>query len=260
MQTATNGQQSIQPKKPTKMEVLVTTDYRQFKLVRGNRLINKAHANTLAKSIQKRNLLKYSPIIVNTQGEIADGQHRWMAAQQLHVPLYYIVADDIKFSDIVLLNSVVKNWKPQDYLDHFIDQGAGDYIALKTFADKWKFSISNAVAVLSIGSDRYLKAPMREFRSGEWKITSLAHAEEFAKRYMDIAQYTEERTAKDRDLMRAVYRMYHVVEAPIEHDELMKQLKVYPYPIYRRLGMREYLRQFEDIYNFNKKSKTIRLV
>lgn len=250
----------INTKKKATLEVLVTTDYRQLKLVKGNRLINKAHANTLAKSIQKRNLLKYSPIIVNTQGEIVDGQHRWMAAKQLNVPLYYIVADDIKFSDIVLLNSVVKNWKPQDYLDHFTDKGLGDYIALKMFAYKWKFSISNALAILSIGSNKQLTAPLREFRSGEWAVTNITKAEEFAKQYTEIAQYTEERTAKDRDLMRAVYRMYHVIEAPIDHEELMRQLKLYPYPIYRRLGMREYLRQFEDIYNFNKKSKTVRLV
>ena len=161
---------------------------------------------------------------------------------------------------LILLNTTVSTWSLTDYLEHYIEMGISDYQILKDFSSKYGFSYSNALAILSIGSyygSTEMKAPLHEFKNGAWRIVNLKEADSFANRYLDIANYTEETTSRDRDLLRAVFRMYYVLD--VLHEDFMQKLKIYPYPIYRRLGVKDYLRQLEEIYNFDKKgSKTIR--
>jgi hypothetical protein len=254
-QTTNNKQQTTE-----KLEVFSTKNFEKFSFISGNRMVSKSHVATLKRSIEKKNMLKYVPIIVTPKFEVIEGQHRLKAAEELEVPIYYIVATDVDFSDIAVLNNTVKTWRPEDYMETFISKGIEDYQTLKDFAKEFKFSISNAIAVLSIGHDRYLQAPLTQFRSGVWQITDLQKAYEFAKYYNEIAAYTEERTAKDRDLMRAVYRMYYVFDLGILHEDFMSRLKNYPTPIYRRLGVKDYLRQLEDIYNSGVGRKAVRFI
>ena len=76
------------------MKVEETTDYKQFKKVKGNRGYAQRHLKNLVSSIAQNNLLQYSPIIVNDKMEVIDGQHRLAAAQSLGLPIYYVVAGD----------------------------------------------------------------------------------------------------------------------------------------------------------------------
>lgn len=240
-------------------EVFVTTEYDKFHYIEGNRPVLKSHVKYLTESIKKRNLLEYEPMVVNPKFGIIDGQHRLEAARVLGVPIYYIIGKKLDLVDVAILNHAQRSWLPKEYMDAFIAQGIEDYKVLKEFAAINHLSISNSIAFLSIGYSRYFSAPMYAFREGTWRITNLEKAWEFVRYYNELAAFTEEKTAQDRDLMRAVYWMYYILDEGIIHEDFMEQLKKYPNPIYRRLNMKDYLRTLEDIYN-NGRKKPVRFI
>ena len=224
-----------------------TKDYDKFSFIKGNRAIKKNHLSKLRRSIRKKNLLQYNPIIVNENLEVIDGQHRLESAKALDEPIHYIVAKGLGFEDVVMMNTNVKDWGITDYLDSYCDLGYEEYIKTKKFAKRWGLSISNAIAILSM-KGVVTRAGYKQFKEGNFEIHDLEHSKEFAKRLRDVAPYATRNTWKDRDFIRALSKAY---EEGVEHDRLVEQIQLHPQPLHRRANVTEYLRQFEDVYNRN---------
>ena len=112
-------------------DVFVTTDYSMFKLIKGNRVVSLAHVERLKMSFQKKYL--FSPIIVNSRNEIIDGQHRYMAAKALKLPIHYMIQDGYGIEEIKILNTNSKNWKAEDFLTAYCDMGYPEYLKFKQF-------------------------------------------------------------------------------------------------------------------------------
>jgi hypothetical protein len=70
-----------------------TRDYSLFTLLHGNRKLQKNHVNKITMSIDQKNLMDVSPIVVNEKYEIIDGQHRFMACHNLGIPVTYIMKE-----------------------------------------------------------------------------------------------------------------------------------------------------------------------
>jgi len=79
----------------SKVKVFQSTDYKLFKLIDGNRAINKKKVDRIIAEIKAGNdVLDESPILVTevkNHLEVKDGQHRLQVAQQLKRPVHYIV-------------------------------------------------------------------------------------------------------------------------------------------------------------------------
>ena len=95
-------------------EVKETMDYGIFKTVSGNRNISEFHIELLKRSIKKRNLTKDFPILVNSNFEILDGQHRYEALSNLGLPIYYRIAEVTTVQDIAIVNTISKKWTLAD--------------------------------------------------------------------------------------------------------------------------------------------------
>ena len=229
-------------------EIKKTTRYQDFKRIKGNRAVGKNHLARLKASIKRKNLLHLNPIIVNENMEVIDGQHRLTACEALEEPVYYIVGKGLTFDDVVFMNSSVKDWSVGDYLESYVELGYEHYIGLKKFASKWALSISNANAILSM-EGHVTRAGYKSFKAGTFQIVDLDKADEFAERLRAIAPYTTRNTWKDRDFIRALSKAYY--DKDIDHDQLMSQIQQHPQPLHRRGNVREYLRQLEDVYNYN---------
>ena len=72
-------------------QVNSTNDYLKFKTLKGNRNVNKLHVRRLKESFKEAYLL--SPIIVNQNFEIIDGQHRFEAAKSMELPINFIICN-----------------------------------------------------------------------------------------------------------------------------------------------------------------------
>lgn len=90
-----------------------TTDYSLFKKMRGNRSIS-SNPN-LEEEIKEMGQL--SPVMVNSNYEIIDGQHRVEVLKKLNKPVIFIISDHIVPRTIISINSTQRNWKNEDYLN-----------------------------------------------------------------------------------------------------------------------------------------------
>lgn len=233
-----------------------TTDYSMFKTTAGNRLVMKTHLANLKRSIQIKNLLHLNPIIVNESWEVIDGQHRLLAAEALNADVYFIQEKGLTLDDVVLLNTTAKQWKLDDYLQSYIARGYKDYIKVRDFAHENGISTSNALAILATGEEEgHISAPYTVFKEGKFEVVNIDFAEKFIEQLRTIAPFTVDRTWTDREFMRALYVIIYRLNA--DYDSLINKVKLWPKPITRRVGTRDYLRQLEDIYN-HKLAKKVR--
>lgn len=136
-----------------------TTYYSQFRSISSNREVDMTHVRHLAEAIRNNNLLHLNPIIVNQDLQIIDGQHRLEAAEQLKVPIYYVVDDGIKKTDIALLNSNQKNWSVMDYINYWTVEKAPGFDVLSRFIFTYPFiPASTCLQLLSADGSRDTKA------------------------------------------------------------------------------------------------------
>lgn len=118
-----------------------TSDYKQFKFLDCNRPIVKNHVDRLRMSIEMNNLLHLRPIMVNENMEIIDGQHRLAAAEQLNIPVYYIVDKKISDNDLIDINNIQRNWSMLDYYNYWLNKGKEEYIKLRDLTLKLNCSV-----------------------------------------------------------------------------------------------------------------------
>lgn len=226
------------------------TNYKKFKFYGENRDIQGSHLKNLAKSLQEKNLLKYNPIMVDSKMRIIDGQHRFHVAKELGIPIYYVVVPDALKNDIVLLNSNLRNWRADDYLKYYCSQKLPDYMIIQDFVDKYGFSATMALNILSLplksGGSLYKK-----FKSGTFKVSDIVLARKLANDIINLKPYTVDHSWRNREFAIAVSKFSETF--PIE--VLIKKLKQSGVKITTARRYVDYLRQFEHILNFAKKKE-----
>jgi len=142
-------------------------DYEKFLFINGNRNIIKEHLNSLKESIKEKNLLSLRPIIIDENNYILDGQHRFVAAQELEVPFYYIKCTSENFKELIILNRNQKNWKLIDfanfYSKHFSNK---NYTKLLEISKEYKISILILFIYLNYNIKK--KVLRKEFEEGNF--------------------------------------------------------------------------------------------
>ena len=71
--------------------VYETKDYKTFSFLSNNRNISNHHVNRIINSMKKKRLI--SPILVNENFQIIDGQHRFLAQKQLKFSIPFVVQE-----------------------------------------------------------------------------------------------------------------------------------------------------------------------
>lgn len=129
--------------------IFTTTDYDIFNFLTGNRTINANNVKKLKESISENGYKKSQPIIVNQDFEIIDGQHRFVACEELKLPIYFTIEredeDSIKLTQD--LNKNQKNWGLIDYIKSYVDRGYQDYINFLRFVEDRNLSVTTAIVL-----------------------------------------------------------------------------------------------------------------
>lgn len=124
-----------------------TTDYDKFKLLRRNRLIKANHVAYLKKQILESNFLHENPIHVTKDFEIINGQHRFTAAKELGLPIYYEIKDPFDPSSLIHSN-FAKAWTAEDYIHYFAEDGSEEHQKIIELCDKYGLPISACLILL----------------------------------------------------------------------------------------------------------------
>jgi hypothetical protein len=234
---------------PPKIEV--TTIYAMFKLMGGNRPIDYNHVKRL-KAEMKANphLLATNPISVNEHYYIIDGQHRHMAAQELGVPLYYILTPGIALDDTRSLNTTQKRWTLMDFARSYADSGREDY---KTFVRLHSefHRIAPSILRLYLVGKRGGNIEL-DFRRGDFEIDDLEKSRKWLQQLDSIITRTH---VKMNSPMANAFKQlfssnpdfdYHIFMAKLEHESARDLLRP-------QASLRGCLRSIEEVYNFQSK-------
>lgn len=237
-----------------KINIQVTKDYSKFKIVNGNREINKAHVKRLAKSISDNNLLEFNPILVNKNYEVIDGQHRLTVAQENNLPVYFVMVNPAGLAEVQLLNANSKAWSMSDYLKSYIKLGINDYSILEDYMDQYGLPLMISAAFLEgieLNSQKFKNLPQK-FRAGEFRVKSLNKAIQLAEKIVIFKPYVEKGAWRGRYFIEALTTAFGIVRA----EKLLKKVKTSKKLIIPQVNRTAYLRALEDILNYRSRSET----
>ena len=208
-------------------QIHVTTNYRQFKILHGNRKMSSGHVSALIKSMTEKYIPV--PIIVNQHNEIIDGQHRFQAIENLGLPLHYIVMDDLGLPDVQRLNARNKNWTLDDHLDSYCDLGVQSYIQFKKFKIEHKFANRENLTLL-LNNRIAGTNDEKSFKSGGLAISEqqLKKANKRAREILDLTIFyrqheNKSKGVRNRDFVNAMVLAYN--QERFHYLEFQNQLK-----------------------------------
>jgi len=240
--------------------VFQTIEYKNFTMINGNRGLNENKIKKIIKEIEGgNNMLPYYPIQVRVVGEkmeILDGQHRFFICKKLKVPVHYILVTESKsMSDIAKVNSNVEKWKPQDFINCYIQQGNDDYKKLQSFIESYKISVGVSLRLLSNGtpgvqgSDTPL---MEKFEHGLFKVTYWDAAVEIAEL---CKLFSVSELFRDRSFIIAIYRIK--IAGLITINELAEIFLKQPEMLTRQANYKGYISNLEAIVNKGKQKRIV---
>jgi hypothetical protein len=246
-------------------QVYETNDYSMFKTLKGNRNVNKLHIRRLRESFKALYLL--SPIIVNQDFEIIDGQHRFEAAKEINKNVYFIICNDYGLREVQILNTNMKNWQKKDYLNAFCDAGYSDYLQLRNFMRRFsEFPIDACISLLTNASraERRSSCPelksetnkggdyaLRYFEEGKFKVIDYDNGVDLAEKIRMVKPFYQGYNRKI--FISAMITLFK--NENYNHSQFISKLKINSTMMQDCSNVTQYKLLIEDIYNYRSREK-----
>lgn len=147
--------------------VFKTTDYEKFNFSERNRnvLLTKSQVD----SFKKNGII--SPIFVNENMTIIDGQHRFKYAKSANIPIEYIIISGLDDDSIIALNTSQKSWKSIDYIEAYANDGNQNYIDLIKLIKRFSQFNVGAISSIAMGDKQGGGHITKSIKDGEFKIS-----------------------------------------------------------------------------------------
>lgn len=228
-----------------KNKINSTTDYDDFKIMHDNRDTSRGHIEALKNAFEEvGNLTSVQPILVNDKMQIIDGQHRFQAAKELGVPVYYTVVPGLGIEEARSMNILHRNWTVEDYAKSYSEEGNPNYIMYNRLKEDYPFSHSTIIAYTDDGERG--KSIFKSFREGKYEIDDIR---ESTKRLDALVELREAGgLTSNRSFARAVLHCLRNPEYSNKH--MARKLKLHPQYIRSLTTVEDNLRMLEEIYNF----------
>lgn len=147
-------------------EIYETQNYGIFKHASWNRDVPEMRVKKITKSI-KRFGYKLSPIAVNENFEIIDGQGRLEALTRLGLPVHYYTMLGAGKDECIAFNQYNTPWSIGDYISSYANLGIEDYEFLQKLLNEYR-NIQQSVIIYAVtGKDNANK----EIKSGTFECT-----------------------------------------------------------------------------------------
>jgi len=131
-----------------KFNIYETKNYNLFKLLDSNREPNQRILNKLEKSIKEIGI--QIPIIVNTENQIVDGQHRFWTLQKLGYVIPYIISKAWKKDEHTIdINNTSSNWTSLDYANFQMRKGNLDVKKALQQSYIWQKETNNKFKIIN---------------------------------------------------------------------------------------------------------------
>jgi len=232
-------------------EVFETRNYLKFKNLEGNRKLNIANLKRLKISMEEEFL--QVPIIVNEKHEIIDGQHRFEASKQLGLPVYFIIVRGYKLTHVHKLNAISRNWIFMDYVESFAELGMHEYVLFKQFFNKYKFSASITLAILS---NKHYTGGLGEtagnsLKNGTFKVKNYELSCLKAQQIIKVGKFYDGFKRKS-----FVIALLELLDNPtFDYSVFIQKLALQQTKMVSCTNKEQYIRLIEEIYNYHSRNK-----
>ena len=230
-----------------------TTDYDRFTFMEGNRDISHLHLNRLIQSMQEKYIP--TPILVNEKYEIVDGQHRWSAIKHLGLALYFHMEHGLRLKDVHRLNTNMRTWTAEEYLDGYCKLNYPHYIKFREFKKTYGFGINESMCILSFGGHPG-GSLFDTFKRGAYKIHSYEGGVRLANKLLQVGEYYK--GYKRRCFIYAMLELFK--NESYDHDMFIQKLSYQSRKLTDQTTVKHYYECIKEIYNFNNKNEDYLLV
>lgn len=240
-------------------QILETKDYSKFKVLDGNRAIRDRRVDAIVQSITEVGYVT-SPILVNENMEVIDGQGRLAALERLNMPVEYIVHEGIGIEECRQMNIHQSNWTDYDYVQSYAVRGSEDYQRLQSLMDQFK-DLPVGIITYSVNGE-YLKTPggdlTRRLRAGKLEVSE--RDAERAKWELYYASEFKQVAKSIGGAKTPFYRacIYAYVNLDTDgRNKMMEKIRMHALEIPSMTKVEGYLKYFDMFYNekVNKKSQ-----
>lgn len=247
---------------PSATVVFQSTDYSQFRMIKGNRDLDMNKIKRILGEIERGvNLLPYCPILVtekNGKLDIDDGQHRFAVSKKIKSPVYYIVAEDLSLYDIARMNSNQEKWKAKDFVNCYTELGNLHYKKLDEFMKLYpQVPVTTAVSLLERGRVHYNvgnrpgNGYTNNFQTGKFEVK---HEEE-AKRFLQKVAEFNVPFKFNRQFMQAIEKVITADKYPVA--DLIERVNEEPEALQMHHDYKNYLVNLETIANKRMRNRVI---
>ena len=231
------------------MKINKTTEYSLFQPLDGNRAINELHLRRIINSMKETPLV--SPITVNENFEIIDGQHRFEASRHLGIPVYYFVVQGYSLPEVQTLNLNSKNWTTEDYLDSYINLGYDEYIRFRDFYESFDFKLKSS---LSLANDLQDNGKLwLDFKHGNFVFDNEERAYQNAEKITILRQYFDR--YNDTTFVQALIKL--MKNEDFSFSKFVSKVAMQPTSLVPCRSVSAYLALIEDIYNYKSREKVL---
>lgn len=237
--------------------VQVTNNYKKFHLLMDNRQTARAHINKLKDAINHNpKILEVQPILVNENMEIIDGQHRFIAASELGLPIHYSMVEGLDISTARQMNVMQRKWGVDDYAYSYAKAGNIHYKAYNEYRREYPGVQATTLQIVLGGGESGNMAS--DFRNGKFIVK---RDEEDAKWILEQLLKIREITGGEIPISKGFVSalLQALKKEDFQFEQFMENLRKKPEQFRRTNTIRDSLRLLEDIYNFGKSVNLIRL-
>lgn len=253
-------------KKGTQQKVVIpkiqfTTNMGMFKFSEVNRDFTTPRSvrriKRIAQSMKEVGFLPTQAITISPSGHIVDGQHRYQAAQELGIGVYYMVDTNIKNSTASIFQAAVRqnesqeSWSKNDYIKGYVARGNKHYSTLKEFMNEFPmYSMTECMMFLQNSGTRHCSKVT--FSQGLFQVEDVDKARQWASDILQLEPYF-----KDFNSSVFVRTLLTIMEKEpnFSWENFIHKVKLRPGMIFRCGDKKSYSTMIEDLYNYRNREK-----
>lgn len=233
-----------------------TANYSVFKTLAWNRDLKRSLIDKLKASMTAEGFASYAPILVNSNMEILDGQHRFTAAKELGIGIKYMVVDvDTSIDALVLLNTNKLPWTPDDFAKYFATKGNRYYKSLIDFAKRHKISCSIAYTFIHGTHIHNNRTEAAAYQQGKWSFQN----EDLQRAEISLTAVTRILELLDMPFKRNTYKALLTLSRAknFEWKRMIDKAFKYRDRAYPCSNTKGYVQMFLQLYNFKARTGTL---
>ena len=232
--------------------VYSTYEYAKFKLIDGNRKIDRNNLKRLIESMKIEDAK--IPILVTENYYVIDGQHRLQARKQLMLPVYYIVSSMDASADSIILSTMAQ--KPLTFIsiaELRANTGNENYKKLLEFTRYYKIPITMAITLISKAAKSRAGGYSggntgHRFKLGEFKADDIEFAESLGDYLQLLYKETNSNIIKSKYFVNSLLVVLAMKDFNKEH--FASQITKHKHLMENKATSKQYQNMIHEIYNY----------